>query len=109
MDDDDELRIVQQIMECGILDCSPRRKREETPLKPTASDICDDGWNTDTDMSGLLVAIAKCGILDTGEPTMTDNKRTRGRPKKKAVKRTTNRKSIECAYIDISENLGRQR
>jgi hypothetical protein len=97
MEEDDELQIVQQILACGILDCSPRRKREATPLKSKASDICDDGWNIDTDMSGLLVAIEKCGILDSGDLTMIDKKRPRGRPKKKAVKRTVDRESIFIA------------
>lgn len=57
MEQDNDLQIVQQIMACGILDCSPHREREVTPLKSKAFDICDDGWNIDTDMSGLLVAI----------------------------------------------------
>jgi hypothetical protein len=97
MEEDDELQIVQQIMACGILDCSPRRKREATPPKSQASEICDDGWNTDTDMSGLLVAIEKCGILDSGDLTRTGSKRLRGRPKKKVVKRIADRESILIA------------
>lgn len=98
MEQADELQILQQIMACGILDCSPRRKGDATPLKSNASDKCNDGWNIDTEMSGLLVAIEKCGILDSGDLTISDNKRPRGRPKKKVVKRTVGRESIFIAH-----------
>lgn len=88
------LEILQEIMECGILNSSPHRKIAARPVKYTAPDTGDAGWNTDTDMTDLLAAIENCGILDKGKEILTDNKRLRGRPKKKVIKRTGNRELI---------------
>ncbi|KAG0691584.1 hypothetical protein DFH29DRAFT_884139, partial [Suillus ampliporus] len=80
------LEILQEIMECGILNSSPHRKIAARPVKYTAPDTGDAGhrelWN-----------------IGQGKEILTDNKRLRGRPKKKVIKRTGNRstKKQACA------------
>ena len=95
MEQKDTLDIMEEIVACGILKSSPHNKKaERPPLQSTTSDTGDDGWNTDIDISGLLVAIENCGILDTGEASIKHNKRSRGRPKKKVMKNTVNRELV---------------
>ncbi|KAG0692968.1 hypothetical protein DFH29DRAFT_881867, partial [Suillus ampliporus] len=72
--EENALEILQEIMECGILNSSPHRKIAARPVKYTAPDTGDAGWNTDTDMTDLLAAIENCGILDKGKEILTDNK-----------------------------------
>jgi hypothetical protein len=38
------------------------------------SDTGDHGWNDNIEISGLLVAIENCGILDTEEASIKPNK-----------------------------------
>jgi hypothetical protein len=102
MEQEDTLNIMEEILACGILNSSPHSKKaERPPFQPTTSDTGDDGWNTDIDISGLLVAIENCGILDTGEASIIQNKRSRGRPKKKVMKRTANRELVSCIRLSI--------
>lgn len=102
MEKKDTLDIMEEIVACGILDSSPHKKQaERPPLQPTTSDTGDHGWNDDIEISGLLVAIENCGILDTEEASIKPNKRSRGRPKKKVIKSTANRKSVDCIHLSI--------
>ncbi|KAG1867657.1 hypothetical protein F4604DRAFT_1682455 [Suillus subluteus] len=103
MNGEDGLEIVEEIFACGILDSSQKRKKGGSSFRRTESDAGDDGWNTDTDIAGLLVAIENCGILDAGEDSVKDNKRQRGRPKKKGMKGAANRNSKKQAsgIVDV--------
>jgi hypothetical protein len=94
MVEEDALEIIEEIMACGILHSNPQGIEQKWPPQHTAPDLGDDGWNTDTDMAGLLSAIENCGILDAGNNTLQNNKRPRGRPKKKVIKSTGNRKFV---------------
>lgn len=105
MNGEDGLELAEEIFACGILDSSKKGKKAENSFRRTASDAGDDGWNTDTDIAGLLVAIENCGILDTVEDSVKDNKLPRGRPKKKGIKGAANRESPIFSYIYVDHTL----
>ncbi|KAG2136431.1 hypothetical protein DEU56DRAFT_756337 [Suillus clintonianus] len=94
---DNVFEILQDIMECGILDSSPDRQTTARTVQCKEPGASDDGWNSDTDMNDLLAAIENCGILDKGKENLIDSKKPRGRPKKKLIKRTVNRSTKKQA------------
>ncbi|KAG2335724.1 hypothetical protein BDR05DRAFT_953867, partial [Suillus weaverae] len=82
-------RIMEKIIDCGILDSSPSMSRASRILRYTVNYAVDDGWNTeDGDNEELLAAINSCGILQPSLNHTIEHKRPRGRPKKKVIKRT---------------------
>jgi hypothetical protein len=85
--EDDTSRIMEKIIDCGILDSSPSMSRASKTLQHTVNYAVDDGWNTEDDNEELLAAINSCGILQSSLDHRIEHKRPRGRPKKKAIKR----------------------
>lgn len=108
MEEEDALNLAEEIMACGILDSSPPRKNSTRPLQDAVPDSGDDGWNTDTEMTGLLQAIESCGILDAGNVSLEENKRPRGRPKKKVIKNAAHRELIRQYFHAYMRTLSRQ-
>ncbi|KAG2356519.1 hypothetical protein BDR07DRAFT_1380725, partial [Suillus spraguei] len=103
MKQEDTFDIMEEIVACGILNSSPRNKKaERSALQPKTSDADDGGWTTDIDISGLLVAIENCVILDTREASVKQNKCSQGRPKKRAIKCTMNHPTHHVLLMMLS-------
>jgi hypothetical protein len=85
--EEDISRIMEKIIDCGILDSSPSMSRASKTVQHTVKYAVDDGWNTEDDNEELLAAINSCGILQSSLNHRIEHKRPRGRPKKKAIKR----------------------